>query len=312
MSNPSKNIPAPISHIIRRWNEEMGSRSRRAPAFTGTPSLFLLREDGHAADRQGFNGQAAVLVKGVLLRRLEELLAVPRGVRVELKYALDKGVSIGCEMPGRTNLRDEANLQGMLRGDGIAEEDEGEGEARQCILAQVRHDGRRCETETHLGKSQGSVVSDVNEVTNDRKPEAEPEGVALDFRDADQGRSSQSALELDKTRCFFMDCDGIPACALAPRAEDLAARPEAQDSRTGPRCFRPQLGEHGVEHRAGHFIAVVSVVQCKSQDIVGPLDHHSFQGVGARGFDGFGGHGYTVYKRRRGCQPAARAARRAP
>src|SRR5712671_4965458 len=104
MSNPSKNIPAPISHMIRRWNEEMGSRSRRAPAFTGTPSLFLLREEGHAADRQGFNGQAAILVKGVLLGRLEEFLAVPRGVRVELKYAVDKSVSIGCEAPCRTNL----------------------------------------------------------------------------------------------------------------------------------------------------------------------------------------------------------------
>jgi len=121
----------------------------------------------------------------------------------------------------------------MLRDDGIAEEDEGEGEARQCILAQVRHDSRRCEAETNLGKSQGSVVSGVNEVTNDGKPEAEPEGVALDFRDADQGRSSQGALELNKTRCFFMDCDGIPARALAPRAEDLAARPKAQDTRTG-------------------------------------------------------------------------------
>src|SRR3981189_437382 len=163
----------------------MGSRSSRAPAFTGTPSLFLLREDGHAGNRQGFNGQAAVLVKGVLLCHLEEFLAVPRGVRVELKYALDKRVSIGCEMPGRTNLRDEADLQGMLRGDGVAEEDEGEGEAGQCILAQVRHDGRWCEAETHFGKSQGSVVSDANKVTNDRKPEAEPEGVALDFRDAD-------------------------------------------------------------------------------------------------------------------------------
>src|SRR3977135_3538688 len=114
----------------------MGSRSSRAPAFTGAPSLFLLREDGHAADRQGFNGQAAVLVKGVLLRRLEEFLAVPRGVRAQLKDGLNRAATLGCTRPGRTNLRDEADLQGMLRGDGIAEEDEGEGEARQCILAQ--------------------------------------------------------------------------------------------------------------------------------------------------------------------------------
>src|SRR5713226_415619 len=162
MSNPSKNIPAPISHIIRRWNEEMGSRSSRAPAFTGTASLFLLREDGHATDRQGFNGQAAVLVKGVLLRRLEKFLAIPRGIRFKLKYAFDEGIGISCETPGRTNLRDEPDLQGVLRGDGITEEDEREREARRSVLAQVRHDGRRCKSETHLGKSQGSVVSDVN------------------------------------------------------------------------------------------------------------------------------------------------------
>src|SRR6266568_476964 len=108
MSNPSKNIPAPISHIIRRWNEEMGSRSSRAPAFTGTPGLFLLREDGHAADRQGFHGQAAVLVKGVLLRRLKKILAASNGIRFQLKYAFDQGVGIGFEAPGGADLGDEA------------------------------------------------------------------------------------------------------------------------------------------------------------------------------------------------------------
>src|ERR1700682_6789825 len=105
MPTPAKNIPAPISHIIRRWNEEMGSRSRRAPAFTGAASLFLLREDGHAADRQRFNGQTAILVKRVLLRRYEKFLAVSRGIRLELKYALDNGIGIGCETPSRKDLR---------------------------------------------------------------------------------------------------------------------------------------------------------------------------------------------------------------
>ncbi len=174
----------------------MGSRSSRAPAFTGTPSLFLLREDGHAADRQGFHGQAAVLVKGVLLRRLKKILAAPGGIRFELKYAFDQGIGIGCETSRRTDLGNEADLQGVLRGDSIAEQNEGERETRQGVLAQIRHDGRRCETETHLGKSQGRVVSGVHEVTNNRESEAEPERVALDFRNTDQGRGSQGALEL--------------------------------------------------------------------------------------------------------------------
>src|ERR1700732_4207455 len=165
----------------------MGSRSSRAPAFTGTPSLFLLREDGHAADRQGFHGKTAVLVKGVLQRRLEKFLAAPCGIGVELKNAFDKGISIGCETPGWTNLRNKPDLQGILWWNGIAEEHERKREARQSVLAQVRHDGRRCEAEPHLGKSQGSVISNVDEVADDRKTEAEPPGISLDLRDADQG-----------------------------------------------------------------------------------------------------------------------------
>src|ERR1700716_3358000 len=157
MSNPSKNIPAPINHIIRRWNEEMGSRSRRAPAFTGTASLFLLREHGHAADRQSLNGEAAILVKGILQSRLKKFLAVSSGVGIQLKYALYKCIDIGCEASGRANLRNEPDLLSMLRANRIPKQDQGKGETRQGILAQVRHDGCRCETESHLGKSQRSV-----------------------------------------------------------------------------------------------------------------------------------------------------------
>src|ERR1700737_1018939 len=151
MSNPSKNIPAPIDHIIRRWNEEMGSRSRRAPAFTGTASLFLLREHGHAADRQSLNGEAAVLVKGILQSRLKKFFTVSSSVGIQLKYALYEGIGIGCEAPRRANLRNEPDLLSMLRANGIAKQDKRKCEARQGILAQVRHDGCRCETESHLG-----------------------------------------------------------------------------------------------------------------------------------------------------------------
>src|ERR1700674_1833399 len=202
----------------------MESRSSRAPAFTGTPSLFLLREDGHAADRQSFHGQTAVLVKGILLRRLEKFFAAPRGIRFELKDAFDKGIGIDCETRRWTNLRNEANLQGMLWWNGIAEEHEGKREARQSVLAQVRHNRRRCETETHLRKSQGSVFSHVDKVTDDRKAEAEPQGVSLDFSDADQGRGPQGTLQINKTSRLFMDRQGIPPSPFAPRAEDLAPR----------------------------------------------------------------------------------------
>src|ERR1700730_5177439 len=97
MSKPSKNIPMPMSHMIRRWNEEIGSRSRRAPALTVTASLFRLAEQDHAANREGFRGQPAVLVKGVLLGCLEELLAAPRGGWIELTDTLDQSIRVPDE-----------------------------------------------------------------------------------------------------------------------------------------------------------------------------------------------------------------------
>src|SRR5690348_5470920 len=110
MSNPSKNIPAPISHMIRRWNDEIGSRSSRAPALTGAASLFLLGHDGHAAHRQSLNGQAAILVKGVLLRGQEKLFAGSRRMGIEFQYSFDQRIGVGFEPPGRANLRNQADL----------------------------------------------------------------------------------------------------------------------------------------------------------------------------------------------------------
>src|ERR1700676_4430259 len=150
MSKPSKNIPMPMSHMIRRWNEETGSRSRRAPALAVTTSLFRLREQGHTADRQGFNSQSAVLVKGVLLGCLEEFLAASRGSRIELTDTLDDNIRVADQAVGRADLRNEADLQRALRVDRIAEQDEGKRKARQRVFAQVGHDGRRSQTRTHL------------------------------------------------------------------------------------------------------------------------------------------------------------------
>src|SRR5260370_27400594 len=154
MPNPSKNIPAPISHIIRRWNEEMGSRSSRAPALTGAPSLFLLRGDGHAADRQRLDGQAAILLKGVLLRREEKFFAGSRGIWIELQDSFDSGIGNGYEARWRTNLRNEPNLQSLLRRDGVAKQNQRKRETRQRILAELRHYFRPRNNETPLRKSQ--------------------------------------------------------------------------------------------------------------------------------------------------------------
>ena len=85
-----------------------------------------------------------------------------------------------------------------------------------------------------------------------------------------------------------MDRNGVPARALAPRAEDLAACSNPQDTRAGSRCLRAKLGKHGVEHRAGNFIAKLDIVQCERQDVVRPLDHHSVAGFRPSGFDWFG------------------------
>src|SRR6266404_4511535 len=230
MSNPSKNIPPPISHMIRRWNEEIGSRSRRAPAFAGAASLFLLRDDGHAANRQRVNGQTAILVKGVLLRCEEKFLAGPRGIRIELQDPFDKRIGIGFETRGRTNLGNESDLESVLRSDGIAEQQKRKGETRQSILAQIGHDGRWRKTEAHLGKSQRSVVGDVHEIANNRQAEAEPERVALHFRDADQRRSPQGALEFDEPGGLFTNCANVAAGALASGAENFSARSNPQDA----------------------------------------------------------------------------------
>src|ERR1700674_2512548 len=275
MSKPSKNIPMPISHRIRRWNEEIGSRSRRAPAFAVAASSFLPGKHGHAAHSQSIDSEAAILAKVVLLGGLEKFLAAPRRSRIGPKDALDQSISLRGQTISRTNLRDETDLQSLLRGDGMTEEDERKRKARQRVLTQVGHDRGGREAGTHLGKLQGGVLSDQNEVTQDREPEAEAKGVALHLRDADQGRSSQRTLDLDDASSFVADRLDVPARALPPRAEDLATCSNAQYACAGARCFFPKRGQHRVEHRAGDLVAVVGIVQCKGQDVAGQLDRQS-------------------------------------
>src|ERR1700676_1549040 len=186
MSKPSKNIPMPMSHRIRRWKEEMGSRSRRAPAFAVAASSLPPGEHGQAAHGQSVDGQTAILGKVVLLGGLEKFLAAPHGSRVELKNGLDQSIGFARQTISRTNLRDETDLQCSLRRDGIAEEHKRKSKARQRVVAQIGHDCGRRETRTHFGKLQNGMLSDQNEVAQDCQPKAEANGIALHFRDADQ------------------------------------------------------------------------------------------------------------------------------
>src|ERR1700674_5510633 len=111
----------------------MGRRSRRAPALAVTGVSLLPCERGHAAGGQSFNGEAAILVKRVLLHVLKKLFAVAHGGGIEAENALDEGVGLGGKTLGGDDLRDEADLQRALRFDGIAKEDERESEARQGV-----------------------------------------------------------------------------------------------------------------------------------------------------------------------------------
>src|ERR1700733_13984190 len=167
--------------MMRRWKEEIGRRSSRAPAFTGTARSLLPREHSQAAHRQRFGGQAAVLVKRILLRRQEKFLTVPRGIRIEPQNALDEGIDVGGKRGDRTDVRNKADLLRLLWGNWVAEEDEGKRETWQRVFAEIGHDRSWCETKMHLGKSQRDGFAHVDEIAHDREAEAKAKRIALYF-----------------------------------------------------------------------------------------------------------------------------------
>ena len=175
----------------------------------------------------------------------------------------------------------------LLRSDRIAEEDQGKREPRQRVLAEVRHDRGRRKTELHFREAERRAFGDVNEIAHDREAKTEAERVALHLRDADQRRNPQGALEFDEPRGFVMDRRSVASRALASRAENLAARPNAQDSRGGTRCFAAKFREHSVKHCASDFIFVFGIIQSEVQDVAGPLDHHPNRRAGAGRFNRF-------------------------
>lgn len=207
------------------------------------------------------------------MRCEEKFFASPRRIRIELQDSFDNGIGNRYETRGRTNLLNQPDLQSLLWSDGIAKEEKRKREARQSILAEIGHDRGRRKAETHLGKSQRGVLGDIHEIANNRQAEAESKRVALHFRDADQGRSSQGALELNEPGRLFTNCDNVPPRALAPRAENFSARSNPQDTRIRPSRFRVQFGEHGVKHHAGHFVSVLNIVQYKGENVSVTLDN---------------------------------------
>src|SRR5882762_8976093 len=185
MSKPSKNIPVPINSMMRRWKLEMGSRSRRAPESAVTARSLLPREQGQAAFRQGIDGETAVLIKGVLLGAEKKAFAAAHGGRVEAQDTLDESVGFGREAVGGKGLRDQANLLRAMRVEGLTEQNEGKCEAGKRVFTEIGQDGYGSKTRTHLGEAEGGMLRDEREVAHDGEAEAEAEGIALNFRDAD-------------------------------------------------------------------------------------------------------------------------------
>src|ERR1700674_82329 len=227
MSKLSKNMPVPISSMMRRWNLEMGSRSRRAPESAVTMSSLLPRKQGKATFRQGVNGETTVLVEGVLLSIEEKVFAAAHGGSVEPQDTLDEGVGFCGEAIRGTYLRDQTDLLRAMWVDGFTEQNERKCEARRRVFTEVGHDGDGGETGTHLGEAEGGMLRDERGIAYDREAEAEAERVALDLRDADQWRGPQSGFELDDTSRFTADCRRCAPSALASRTENVAPRSNA-------------------------------------------------------------------------------------
>jgi len=126
---------------MRRWNLEIGSRSRRAPESAVTASSRFPREQGQATFRQGVNGKTAVLVKGVLLGIEKKAFATTHGGRVEPQDTLDEGVGFGGEAISGTDLRDQTDLLRAMRVDRFTEQNEWKREARKRVFTEIGQDG---------------------------------------------------------------------------------------------------------------------------------------------------------------------------
>src|SRR6266404_5846470 len=164
-------MPMLMSVRMRRWKEEMGRRSRRAPALTFKSDSLFPRE----------GGQGTIFFESVGLRGEEKVFAAAGGGRVQFQDAGNEGVGFGGKIGGGDNLRDQADFESLLGRKRFAEKYKRKGEARQCVFAEVRHDRGGSEAMAHFWKTEGGGVCYQREVGDDGEAHAEGEGVALDF-----------------------------------------------------------------------------------------------------------------------------------
>src|SRR5258705_6372683 len=111
-------MPMLMSVRMRRWKEEMGRRSRRAPALTFKSDSLFPREGGHGACGEGFDGQGAIFFESVGLRGEEKVFAAAGGGSIEFQDADDEGVGFGGKICGGENVRDEAEFRECWAGKG--------------------------------------------------------------------------------------------------------------------------------------------------------------------------------------------------
>src|SRR5258708_5463316 len=93
-------MPMLMSVRMRRWKEEMGRRSRRAPALTLKSDSLFPREGGHGACGEGFDGQGAIFFESVGLRGEEKVFAAAGGGRGEFLDAGHGGRRFGGKIGG--------------------------------------------------------------------------------------------------------------------------------------------------------------------------------------------------------------------
>jgi len=210
----------------------------------------------------------------------EKFFAATSGTGVELQDAGDKFVGFGGEIGGGNNLRDQANFQGFLWSERLAEEDEREGEARESVFAEIGHDGGGGQAVGHFGEAEGGGVGDEREVGDDGEAHAETEGVALHFGDGNLGRGADETFEIDETGDFGADGLFVAGGTFAAGAENFSVGADAQDACAGLRRFGAEFGEHGVEHGAGDFVAVVGIVEGEGEDVGRALDFDQGRKVG--------------------------------
>ena len=202
----------------------------------------------------------------------EEVLATAGGAGIELQDAGDQGVGFAGEICGGNNLGDQADFLSLLGSEGLSEKNQRKGETGQSVFAEIGHDGGGGEAVGHFGETERGGIGDEREIGDDGEAHAETEGVALDFGYGDQGGGANEALEFDETRNFGAGGFGVAGGAFAAGAKNFAACANAQDAGAGLRGFGAEFGEHGAEHGAGDFVAVIGIVESEGEDIRGAVN----------------------------------------